>query len=88
MALNTDSRIVTLTEAELRLLVKETIHETLTSLGVDHSNPLEMQKDNLFIREQRLAKESIEKKAKLTLLVIALGGLITLVLTGLREYFK
>ena len=43
-----------MTHTQLRMLVKEIVHDTLTSMGLETDRPLEMQRDMASIREIRL----------------------------------
>lgn len=72
---------IILTREELQSLMRETIVQTLTSCGVDLSEPIELQADFRFVRDWRRSTESIRGKAILAavgLLVVGLLGVLWL----------
>lgn len=74
-----------MTEAEVKKIVSETVKETLTSLGFDMSNPLEVQKDQAHLRRWRGAVDKIPGHAVLTAMGIIIAGalgLLWMALTG------
>lgn len=80
MAFENPDRII-LTREELQSLMRETIVQTLTSCGVDLSEPIELQADFRFVRDWRRSTESIRGKAILAavgLLVVGLLGVLWL----------
>lgn len=63
---------------EIRQIVKETVHETLTTIGInayDHDALIEVQKDQAWLRQARVNSAEFGKKAKLA--AIGAGGTIT-----------
>lgn len=82
------ARLPILSQDQMRELMRETVHETLTGLGVDQSDPLETQRDLAWLRDLRRASASARAKAGATLiglLVAALGGAVWL---GLRAMLR
>ncbi len=75
---------VTLTEAELKKLVKDAVTETLTSLGIDSEDPFEMQADFQHLRNWRRASQSVRKKALLTLVTILISGWVAAVVMYIK----
>ena len=76
---------ITLTEAQLRDLVTETVHATLTSIGVEVTDPLTMQKDFAWLRGWRESSEEMKRKgivAMATIVVTGLCGAVWLALKG------
>ena len=67
-----------MTEAEVKKIVAETVKETLTSLGVDMSEPLEVQRDMAHLRRWRGAVEKIPGHAVLTAIGILTAGVLAL----------
>lgn len=63
-----------MTKEEIREIVRDTVRETLTSLGVDVDNPLEVQRDFASLREHREMFASLRKKVFLAA-AAALGAL-------------
>lgn len=49
-------------EDEVRALVKATVQETLTTLGVDQRDPLQVQQDLAWLRRTRLGLASASAK--------------------------
>ena len=72
-------RSIRLTEAELKNVVKETVHETFITLGVDASDPLEMQKDFQHLREWRETSVAVKSKGLMTLVGIIVAGVAAFV---------
>lgn len=73
-------------EAETRQMMADTVRQTLTQLGISHDNPLEVQKDMQHLRAWRLSMEGVQNKTMLTMVGIALSGLVALVLLGFKEF--
>lgn len=65
---------IEMSERQLRSLVKEAVHETLTTMGVDATQPIEMQKDFQHLREWRVTTEGVKKKGILTVTGIVVAG--------------
>ena len=82
------SKHVTLTESQLRTLIEQTIVQTLTTIGVEATDPHKMQKDFIHLREMRESGEAMKKKTQLTLLGIFIAGAISAIVVGVKEYFK
>ena len=80
------------TEHELRALIvsatEKGVEQALLKLGVDVNEALEVQKDFAFIRRQRIASEKLKDKMALALVLVVLTGVISLLLVGLKDYFK
>lgn len=73
---------------EIREIVQETVHETLTSLGVDQANPLEFQKDLAWLRDLRKASASARAKAGAAIIGILLTAAAAAVWTGIRAMVR
>ena len=80
-----DERI-SLTRDQLKDIVAEGVHETLTSLGIDADEVHEMQRDFIFLRELRKTHERVKSKGVLTLVAIVVGGFVTLTVMGLKSW--
>ncbi len=78
------NEVIQLTRDDMKKMVKETVHETLVSMGMDVDDPLEMQKDFQFNRRWR---ESSEKATSLTLKII-LTTLVTGAIGWLAMHLK
>ena len=69
-------------EADIRVVVRAAVRETLTELGVNASEDdaiIDMQQDFAFLRRQRLASEAMGRQVRLSLL----GALIASALAAL-----
>ncbi|WP_116654882.1 hypothetical protein [Pelagibacterium sediminicola] len=65
-----------MTEAEIKKIVAETVVETLIRLGVDASNPIEVQKDFQHLRAWRNSIGTVQKQSLVTAVgVLTIGGL-------------
>jgi hypothetical protein len=79
---------VVLTIEQIRELASDTVRQTLTMLGIDVSNPLEVQRDFAAMRDFRLAKAALARKGMVALTGILVSGLVAAVLVGAREYVR
>lgn len=68
----------------VRPLVKAVVSETLRNLGVDASNPIELQKDFNHLRDWRKTTESIQKRGLLVSIGIITAGGLGLLWVGLK----
>lgn len=57
-------------------------------LGLDVSNPLEVQRDFAALRDWRLAMAGVRRKGALALTGILVSGLVAAFLVGIREYLR
>ncbi len=64
------------------------IKKALLALGVDVHNPLEVQKDLAFARQQREASETIQRFAKRTVIGIFITSLSSVIWLGLKDFFN
>ena len=69
-------------------IVDQSVKATLIQLGIEHANPIEMQKDFQHLRSWRQAGDELRNKGMLALLGIFLSGVIGLVAVGVKEWFK
>jgi len=80
-----DEKTITLSESDLKKLVKETVTETLTGLGFDTQHPLAVQHDLQYLRDWRNTTESIRGKAILAAVSIAVVGIISVLWIGFKS---
>lgn len=74
-----------LSEADIRKIVAETVAETLLRLGIDATEPLELQRDMQHLRGWREATSAIKRQsliAAIGLAVTGTGGAIWYALKG------
>ncbi|MCW5674963.1 MAG: hypothetical protein KIT15_10325 [Xanthobacteraceae bacterium] len=57
------------------LAAKKTVEDLLLKLGIDHDEPIEMQKDFQHLRSWRQSSEQIRAKTVLTAIGILIAGL-------------
>ena len=66
----------------LKEVIRDTVKETLTQLGIDEEHPLEMQRDFQYLRDLRTSKTEAKKWITRSLIgvgVTGIGGLGALV---------
>ncbi len=83
-----DEPTVTMTESQVKELITTTVGDTLTKLGVDHADPLEMQKDFQHVRDFRLSTEAAKRKGFLTLVGIFVASVVGAIMMAAKEYFR
>lgn len=71
-----------------RKVAKETVNEVLTALGIDVKNVHETQKDFAFNRKQRIVSEQVTTWTRRAIYMAAIGGVISLLVTGAGEALK
>ncbi len=60
-----------MTKDEIKLVIKETVKETLLNVGIDYTNPVEVQKDQAYLRTLRTGSETLKSNIfKITLGVL------------------
>ncbi len=65
-------------------VVREAVHETLLTLGVDAAQPLSVQQDMHFVRELRVASERIQSRGLLVLVAVAVTGFAGALWVGIK----
>lgn len=83
-----EAAAASLTAADIKVLVAEAVKQTLIQIGIDHSNPIEMQQDFQHLRAWRKSGQELKTKGMLALLGIFLTGFGGLLLLGLKEWFR
>lgn len=69
---------------DLETVVTKTVEALFMKMGVDHTNPLELQQDFARLREWRLASEKIKSKSVMALLGIVLAGMCAAFWVGFK----
>ena len=71
---------VTMTEEEFKKVIASTVKETLTNLGCQTDDPIEMQKDFGHLRKHRESTDAVRKNAWVKgigfLLLVGLGAVV------------
>ena len=63
-------------DADVKKIVAETVSETLLKLGIDASDPIELQKDMQHLRQWRESIATVKRQSIITAVgVITLGAL-------------
>lgn len=75
-----------LSAADAKLLVAEAVKQTLTQIGIDTSNPLEMQQDFQHLRAWRKSGQDLKAKGLAVLLGIFLTGIVSAILLGIQNW--
>lgn len=73
------------TDEELKILIKAIVHTTLLSMGLDHSDPMEYQRDLQFLRDWRKSSSTVKGIAIGTAVVTLMTGLLGLVWLAIQN---
>ena len=65
--------------------MRQSVRETLTSMGIDSHDPIAMQRDFQTLRDWRRASETIQSKGVLTIVGILVAGVIGVLWLGLKH---
>lgn len=76
---DTPQRAIRLTDEELKSLVKSTVHETMITLGINASDPIEMQKDFQHLRDWRMTTNAVKRHGLKTIIATLIAGICALV---------
>lgn len=76
---------ISLTKDQIKEIVSEGVYETFTQLGLDHENPLEMQRDFQYLRDWRVASEQLKSKGLIILAWIIITGAIAALWIGFKN---
>lgn len=75
-------------ERNLEHAIEKGVYKALAAFGADVYNPVEMQKDFLFIRERRKAQDETESNVKRTLTTVLISGLAVAFWEGMKMLLK
>jgi hypothetical protein len=67
-----------MTEHEVKKIVAEAVSETLLQLGIDASDPVEMQKDMAHLRAWRESVNTVKQQGLVTAVGILVAGALGL----------
>lgn len=59
-------------QSEMKIIVKEAVHETLSGLGMSAHEPQEMQADFLYIRKMRKGAEFMSRKIRTSIVTVTI----------------
>lgn len=63
---------------------QEAVKQTLTSIGVEHGSPIEMQKDFQHLRDWRESVETVKRKSLIAIATILITGLLGAAWAGIK----
>lgn len=75
---------IILTKDEIRHLICQGVEDAMTKLGMDASNPLEMQRDFQHLRDWRLSVQSAKAKGILAVVGVLVSGMIGALFLGVK----
>lgn len=81
-----DDKSISMSEKELRDLVSSTVKDTLLGLGIDNSDPIEMQKDFQHLREWRESTDAAKRKGVLVVVTIIISSVLGAIAMGVKSY--
>lgn len=67
---------------ELKVVVSESVRQTLIQIGISTADPIEMQKDMQHLRSWRTSMEQVQRKSMLTLITVAISGIFAMLWVG------
>ncbi|RTM07393.1 MAG: hypothetical protein EKK31_11560 [Hyphomicrobiales bacterium] len=73
-----------MTEHELKKVVSEAVAETLLQLGIDASDPVEMQKDMAHLRAWRESVATVKNQGLVTAIGILVAGALGLLWLAIK----
>ena len=73
-----------MTEHEIRLIVAETLDQTLTRLGVDTEDPIEFQRDLQHLRAWRESVGTVKRQSLMTAIGIITAGVLGLIWLAIK----
>lgn len=74
----------TVTEHELKAIVSEAVAETLIKLGIDTSDPVELQKDMAHLRAWRESVATVKRQSLMTAVGILVAGALGLMYLAMK----
>ncbi len=76
-----------MTEEQVREVVRTTVAECLTQLGIDKRKPFEMQRDFQWLRKAREGSEKVRSRILYILVGAAVTGILGLLAAGAQSLF-
>lgn len=80
-----DQEPIQLSRGELKALLAEAVHDAFTKMGMDVSDPIEMQRDFQHLRDWRIAVKSAQSKGFLTIVGLLSAGVIAALWVGFKS---
>ncbi len=72
-------------QKDIRKVVKEAVHETLSGLGIGAHEPQEMQADFIYMRKMRKGAEFMSKKVRASFITVTIPTLLYLFWETIKE---
>jgi len=79
---------ISMTESQLRELMRETVHATLSSLGFTTDAPHQIQADMMYLRKARLGSDEVAKWVRRTTISVGVSGLLFALFEGIKLGIK
>ena len=79
-----DSASPRLVREDIEVIIEDSVTEMMTRLGLDHEDPIGIQKDFARLREWRLASERLKTKSMMTIMGIVLAGGVAALWVGFK----
>lgn len=79
-----DNTLISLTRGELKGIMEEAVDNALTKMGIDVTDPIEMQRDFQHLRDWRIAVNSARSKGFLTVIGILTAGVVAAFWVGFK----
>ena len=79
-------KVVTMTNLEVRTLIVDTVNTTLMQLGIEHNDPLEMQRDFQHLRDWRMSMERIKNRTVVTAVGVVVAAIMAALWIGLKAF--
>lgn len=73
-----------MTEAELNKIVSQAVAETLLKLGIDASDPIELQKDMQHLRQWRESVATVKRQGLMAAVGVITVGVLGLIWAALK----
>lgn len=73
-----------MTDQEIRTIVRQTVHETLQSIGIDTADPIKAQRNFQFLTSWRESADAIKRQAVTTTIIVLVTGALALVALWIR----
>jgi hypothetical protein len=70
---------------EVKIIVAESVRQTLMQLGIASNDPIEMQKDMQHLREWRQTMDSVKSKGVITITAMFFTGIAAALWLGFKE---